>query len=125
MGLSKLTCASKWLERFPRARLSPDLIKMSLRVAVLWRQPALSVKKGSNLAFYVSHGLRAAFSALPLLALFGALLLSGCVSLPDPETSQIHEQAVIATLQPDGSSLGQTFISRRAGLNSLTSLARF
>ncbi len=83
MGLSKLTCASKWLVRSPRVRLSP-------------------------------------FSLISLFALFGVLLLSGCVSLPDPETSQVHEQAVIATLQPDGSSLGQTFISRRAGLNSLT-----
>jgi hypothetical protein len=59
-------------------------------------------------------------SPVYLLALFGALLLTGCVSLPDPETSQVHEQEVIATLQPGGSSLGQTFTSRRAGLNSLT-----
>jgi hypothetical protein len=63
---------------------------------------------------------RSPSASLFLLALFGALLLPGCVSLPDPETSQIHEQEVIATLIPDDSSLGQTFISRRAGLNSLT-----
>jgi hypothetical protein len=54
------------------------------------------------------------------LALFGVLILSGCVSLLDPETSQIHEQEVLAILQPGQSSVGQTFISRRAGLNSLT-----
>jgi hypothetical protein len=54
------------------------------------------------------------------IALFGVLILSGCVSLPDPESSQIHEQEVLAVLQPGQSSVGQTFISRRTGLNSLT-----
>ena len=55
-----------------------------------------------------------------LLVLLGSLLTTGCVSLPDPETSQIHEQEVIATLQAGGPAIGQTFISRRAGLESLT-----
>jgi hypothetical protein len=68
----------------------------------------------------VTRGVRAAFSPISFFALLAALLLSGCVSLPDPETSQVHEGEIIATLNPDQSSIGQTFISRRSGLNGLT-----
>lgn len=55
-----------------------------------------------------------------ILLLMGSLFISGCVSLPDPETSQIHDQEIITLLQGDGNSAGQSFVTRRASLNSLT-----
>ena len=61
--------------------------------------------------------LSAGLWVFPILAF---LLTTGCVSLTDPETSQIHEQEVVASLQAGGPAVGQTFISRRSGLNSLT-----
>ncbi len=46
------------------------------------------------------------------------LTLSSCVTLKDPETSQEHTSAVVATLE-GGHSAGQSFISRRARLNGV------
>jgi hypothetical protein len=53
-----------------------------------------------------------------------AIFLAGCkpislVTLTDPETSQAHSSAVVASASP-GQALGQTFTSRRPRLNSLT-----
>ena len=48
--------------------------------------------------------------------LFITLYLSGCVTLPDPETSQDYNQTQVAVISP-GYSVGQTFVSRRARLN--------
>jgi len=48
-----------------------------------------------------------------------SLLVSGCVTLKDPEASQIHSEGVVATLQA-GHRVGQTFVSRRPGLNGIS-----
>jgi hypothetical protein len=61
-----------------------------------------------------------AWFSKPLVAILTFLLTTGCISLSDPETSQIHEQEIVATLQAGGTAVGQTFISRRSGLDSLT-----
>ncbi len=56
-----------------------------------------------------------------ILILFPVLFLVGCVSMSDPETSQVQQNMVIFTLPADGSqSAGQTFSSRRSGLESFT-----
>ncbi len=54
-----------------------------------------------------------------LTLLLLALALSGCVTLADPETSQDFTSQVIGVLDPE-TSIGQTFISRRPGLNGIT-----
>lgn len=60
------------------------------------------------------------FQHLMLIGLL-AFFLSGCVSLADPETSQVHQKDVVFTLPPDTSDwIGQSFVSRREGLNSIT-----
>lgn len=55
-----------------------------------------------------------------VIALFAMLLTTSCVSLADPETSQVHEREIAATLQAGGEAVGQTLVSRRSGLDSLT-----
>lgn len=54
---------------------------------------------------------------LRMLAL-GALVLltSACATLRDPEASQEYRSDLVASLEP-GTQVGQTFVSRRAGLN--------
>jgi hypothetical protein len=46
------------------------------------------------------------------------LLLSSCVTLSDPETSQEHSGETIAVITPE-QSVGQTFVLRRARLNGV------
>lgn len=54
-----------------------------------------------------------------LLSLFGsALLLSSCVTLQDPEASQVYRADQVGVITSDNS-LGQSFVSRRSGLNSV------
>jgi hypothetical protein len=54
-----------------------------------------------------------------LLAMVGsALLLSGCVTLQDPEVSQVFRADQVGVITSDHS-LGQSFVSRRSGLNSV------
>lgn len=53
------------------------------------------------------------------LLIFGLPFLSaGCLTLKDPEASQIHAGQVIATVQAD-QVVGQSFFSRREGFNGL------
>ena len=52
------------------------------------------------------------------LLLCAALLLSGCVTLHDPETSQVNRGEVAAVLQ-DGETAVQTFTARRANLANI------
>ena len=52
---------------------------------------------------------------LPSLIL---ILLSSCVSLIDPESSQEINSKIIGTIEP-GNHVGQTFISRRPRFNGL------
>ncbi len=55
------------------------------------------------------------------LLLVIALGLAGCVSLADPETSQVQPRDTLFTLPADGSlKAGQSFTSRRSGLQSVT-----
>jgi starvation-inducible outer membrane lipoprotein len=49
-----------------------------------------------------------------------ALLLSGCVTLPDPETSQESNREVITAEYHGGIIIGQTFTARHERLNGLT-----
>jgi hypothetical protein len=56
--------------------------------------------------------------AILLLVLAGALLLSGCVSLQDAEVSQVFRADQVGVVTREHS-LGQSFISRRSGLNSV------
>jgi hypothetical protein len=52
-----------------------------------------------------------------LLALLGSgLLLSGCVTLQDPESSQVYRADQVGVITSDNS-LEQTFVSRRSGFN--------
>lgn len=53
-----------------------------------------------------------------LLMLAAAGLLTGCVSMSDPEESQEYRSDVVATVQA-GQVVGQTFVSRRARLNGI------
>ena len=53
------------------------------------------------------------------LLLFLGVLLSGCVAMNDPETSQEYREDVVGVVSPQ-EPIGQTIVSRRAGLNSLT-----
>lgn len=53
-----------------------------------------------------------------LLLLLAGLSLSGCVTLNDPEAAQEFRAEVVGTLE-DTAVIGQTFISRRAGLNGI------
>jgi hypothetical protein len=46
------------------------------------------------------------------------LLLSGCVTLRDPEASQEYRGDVVAVIGPERT-VGQTFLSRRSGLNGV------
>ena len=55
---------------------------------------------------------------LILLLLGLALITSGCVTMKDPEASQDYSADVIGVVQP-GQVVGQTFVSRRSGLNSI------
>ena len=50
--------------------------------------------------------------------LFLCLLLSGCVTLKDPEASQEYSADLVATIGP-GQTAGQTFVSRRPRLNQV------
>jgi hypothetical protein len=50
--------------------------------------------------------------------LFTLFTLTGCVTLPDPETSQEYNKAQVAVINPN-QTVGQTFVSRRARLNSI------
>lgn len=54
------------------------------------------------------------------ISIFASLLLSGCLTLPDPETSQEINRELILVEYRAGMTVGQTFIARRARLNSLT-----
>ncbi len=56
--------------------------------------------------------------AILLLVFAGTLLLSGCVSLQDAEVSQVYRADQVGVITPDHP-LGQSFISRRSGLNSV------
>lgn len=51
------------------------------------------------------------------LALF-SLITSGCVTLKDPESSQVNRDVAIGSVIP-GASFGQSFQSRRPGLNGV------
>jgi hypothetical protein len=53
-----------------------------------------------------------------LLICFFAIILSGCVTLSDPESSQIHNLDVVAVVTPT-QYIGQSFISRRPNMNGL------
>ncbi len=55
---------------------------------------------------------------LILLFLGLALASSGCVTMRDPEASQTFSSDVVGVVSP-GQSVGQTFVSRRSGLNSI------
>jgi len=46
------------------------------------------------------------------------LFLTGCVTLPDPETSQEFNKAQVGVVSPN-QTIGQTFVSRRARLNGI------
>ncbi len=46
------------------------------------------------------------------------LFLTGCVSLPDPETTQDYNKTQVAVVSLD-QTVGQTFISRRPRLNGI------
>jgi hypothetical protein len=48
-----------------------------------------------------------------------ALLLSGCVTLNDPEASQEYSTSTVGAVSA-GQSIGQTFIARRGRLNGIT-----
>lgn len=65
-------------------------------------------------AYYFRY--RATF---PIVICALALLLTGCVTMADPEASQEYRTEVIAVIGP-GESIGQSFISRRPRLNSVT-----
>jgi hypothetical protein len=50
-----------------------------------------------------------------------AFLLSSCVSLADPEASQVHQQDILYTISANEADwVGQSFISGRSGLISIT-----
>jgi len=51
-------------------------------------------------------------------------LLTGCVTLVDPEVSQEYEKDVIGTIAGSDQVIGQTFVSRRSHLNSVYLWAR-
>jgi hypothetical protein len=55
-----------------------------------------------------------------LISIFTSLLLSGCLTLPDPETSQEVTREYIPAEFSEGATIGQTFTARRARLNGLT-----
>jgi hypothetical protein len=57
---------------------------------------------------------------LAFILIITILPLSGCLTLPDPETSQESNREVISVEYKEGITVGQTFISRRAHLNGLT-----
>jgi hypothetical protein len=56
--------------------------------------------------------------AILLLMLAGALTLGGCVSMQDAEVSQVYRADQVGVITGD-QNLGQSFISRRSGLNSV------
>jgi hypothetical protein len=60
---------------------------------------------------------RAFFALFPI---FTALLLSGCLSLPDFDTSQEANQEILPVEFDEGVTIGQTLTARRARLNGLT-----
>lgn len=68
-----------------------------------------STKHHSSTKYYI----------LIILILILTSSLSGCVSMSDPEASQVYTSDIIGVLS-DQSSLGQSFISRRPNLNGLT-----
>ncbi|MGD8750581.1 MAG: hypothetical protein PVG14_04115 [Anaerolineales bacterium] len=53
-----------------------------------------------------------------LLICFLSVTLSGCITLSDPEASQIHNKEIVGTIT-SSQSVGQSFISRRENMNSL------
>ncbi len=53
-----------------------------------------------------------------IYAILFPLILGGCVTLKDPEASQEYNADVIAIVDPD-TSFGQSFVSRRPGLNAI------
>jgi Family of unknown function (DUF6541) len=53
-----------------------------------------------------------------LLVLASLLCLTGCVSLQDTEVSQVYRADQVGVITSDAS-LGQSFVSRRSGLNSV------
>jgi hypothetical protein len=57
---------------------------------------------------------------LTLTLLITSLLLTSCLTLPDPETSQEVNREVITAKYGEVVTVGQTFIARRARLNGLT-----
>jgi hypothetical protein len=60
---------------------------------------------------------RIIFALIPLITSF---LLSGCLTLPDPETSQEVKREFILAEYRDGVTIGQTIKVKRARLNGLT-----
>ncbi len=61
---------------------------------------------------------RPALIGLFSFLLFFAALISGCVTLKDPEASQVNREVAIGSVMPGGS-FGQTFQSRRSGFNGI------
>ena len=58
-------------------------------------------------------------NAKPLITFFlFTLLLTGCVTLPDPESTQDYNNTSVAVVNPDQTA-GQTFLSRRSRLNGI------
>jgi hypothetical protein len=54
---------------------------------------------------------------------FACISISGCASLADPESAQVHTDEILGVIsnQPDqAKEIGQTFVSRRSGLDSVT-----
>src|SRR3989337_1170626 len=61
---------------------------------------------------------KAAIFAVFFLFILSSLLLAGCVTMQDPESAFDYTGDIVATLE-SGSSIGQSFISRRSGLNGV------
>ena len=60
-------------------------------------------------------------SLIPLLVFLGISVgLSGCITMTDLETAQEGSQDVVGHLSQPGAAIEQTFVMRRAELNSLT-----
>ena len=54
------------------------------------------------------------------ILIIASLLLSGCLTLPDPEVSQESNREYMVFSYHGDATVGQTFTARRAGLNGLT-----
>jgi hypothetical protein len=68
--------------------------------------------KGSGYHLYTTR------LVILLLMLAGALSLTGCVSMQDAEVSQVYRADQVGVITSDHN-LGQSFVSRRSGLNSV------